>query len=281
VTVCTHQGRHRRSHAITTGTRHWRQMPVAKETRSLVAAGSLRKEPIMAATSTKVNGYAKMPAALICDRELSDASKTLYALMRLYAWESSDSTCRVKCKTLAADTGWGLSKLKVTLAELLDAGWIVKKRTGRASEYEVLTAANPAIRQPQYRPSDSRSTGYRYVEVDVLEAATTAAAQETPSENNNSGIEDKAVQLADWIEATTHKRPLVKPDDGDKLQRLIIEYGTETVNDCVKWALADEFWRNATTDRLVRFIGGFDSIRQQMGEEEAAPVPVFKERIYG
>ena len=131
VTVCTHQGRHRSATSTkrnATGGNPWRLL--SERTRSMSATRT-RKERMMPATSIKANGWAKVPAELICDTDLSDGCARLYGRMRLHAWESDGSTCKVRRQTLAAELGWGLTKFDELLAELETAGWIVKRRTGR------------------------------------------------------------------------------------------------------------------------------------------------------
>jgi hypothetical protein len=243
-------------------------------------ATCLGKEPIMTAagaTSTKPTGWAKVPADVLCDRDLSDRAKTLYGLMRLHAWESTGSVCKAKHETLAAELRWSLSKAKDALLELRNRGWVTKTRTGRANAYVVLserdTAAIPAIRQPRSHLSDSRDPGYRnlYIDVPEVHVLKQLAAAALEGTSTTASIEWDAEALADYINSVTGKRPKFTAADSAR----IFEYGYGAVKARVDYAIAtgetdDTHWFERITDRLSRVVSAksWASMGSQMVEAE-------------
>jgi hypothetical protein len=75
---------------------------------------------------------------------------------------------------------------------------------------------------------------------------------------------NKAELLADYLEEKTGKRPRIKSTDAAKIDALVTKHGGDEFWARVAYALADEFWREPTTDSLARFLGGFDEIGRQM-----------------
>jgi hypothetical protein len=78
----------------------------------------------VAAETRRNSGFAKMPASIVRDRDLSDRALRLYAEMRMYAWESTGSNCFASQATLAENLGWGVRKVQEAASELKDAGLI-------------------------------------------------------------------------------------------------------------------------------------------------------------
>jgi hypothetical protein len=75
--------------------------------------------------------FTKVPTEIVRDPILPDAAKVLYAEIGTYAWESLDSWCTASQATLAADLGWGVTKLKRWTQALVDRGLIEVESHGR------------------------------------------------------------------------------------------------------------------------------------------------------
>lgn len=74
--------------------------------------------------------FAQIPEALIDDHEVSGDALRLYARLDRYAGHSDDSdgTCWPGIETLAEALGWSDATVKRRLVELIQAGWVKRRR---------------------------------------------------------------------------------------------------------------------------------------------------------
>lgn len=97
-------------------------------------------------TDKSLSGYAVVPNGLLRDGRLSLTARMLYAVLDgRRAGNNRDRGIRVGLAVLAADLGVSDSTTRRAAAELEEAGWLERRRTGRTSSWRL---ANP-IRTPR------------------------------------------------------------------------------------------------------------------------------------
>lgn len=103
-------------------------------------------------TATHNTGYSLVPMDVLRDRSLSDAAKVLYAV--LDGRVTGKGSQRILEATLAEDTGWSVAKVRRVLAQLVAAGYVRTKRTGRSNGYRVANVARDNVRSLSSARSD-------------------------------------------------------------------------------------------------------------------------------
>jgi hypothetical protein len=89
----------------------------------------------MASLTAETSKFAMVPTEIVRDATLPDPAKVLYVEIRTYAWESVETDCWASQARIAADLGWGVTKVKRWTAVLVERGLIEREqrrgKTGR------------------------------------------------------------------------------------------------------------------------------------------------------
>lgn len=114
-------------------------------------------------------GFAIVPNGVLRDPALSMAARLLFAVLDgRRAANSRDRGIRVGAATLAADLGVSESTVKRAAAELTEAGWLERRRTGRTNSWRLtnpartgkrVTPIQPPLEESSGNPRESRESG--------------------------------------------------------------------------------------------------------------------------
>jgi Helix-turn-helix domain len=211
----------------------------------------------------------------IVERRLNSTAKNLAFILAGFA-NTATGQLNPSRALLAKRMGCGQRQVGDAIHLLSAAGLLeVKHGRGNAASYRLIAPPDrrdtAVLDKRDTAVLDRRDTAVPYVnyEVELRTGTNNSCAAAQTSTKKNGSDEGAAIELADFIAEKAHQRPKVKPGDGERVHHLIVEYGWDEVKRCAEWAVASTFWRSPTTDKLVRFVGGFDAIREQMAEAAA------------